>query len=54
MTGSLLFLLAAVAVYQTRSARSVSAGVVRQRDLFGDTHAPGVDDELTHLDSVEG
>jgi hypothetical protein len=54
MTGSLLFLLAAVAVYQTRRAGVGSAGVVGGGDLLGHTHAPGVDDELPHLDSVEG
>jgi hypothetical protein len=54
MTGSLLFLLAAVAVYQTRTARAVSAGVVSQSDLPGDAHAPRVDDELAKLDGIQG
>jgi hypothetical protein len=52
MTGSLLFLLTAVAVYQTRTSRG--AGVVRQRDLLGDAHPPRIDDELAHLDRIDG
>lgn len=53
MTGSLLFVLAAVSVHQTRRARQRSAGVIRSRDPLRDTHAPGVDDQLTHLSDVE-